>query len=139
MKKTENVPKAMKDKYDEVISITDSFSQNHLNEEYATQIRYAVAALCRKRPSPLERGKAATWACGVTHALGMVNFLFDQSQTPHIKAQKLYAEFGVAESTGQGKSKVIRELLKMRQFGAEWTLPSGKTIDSMMSTIFVSR
>jgi len=139
MKQTENVPKVMKDKYDEIVSITDSFSQNHLNEEYATKIRYAVAALCRKRPSPLERGKAATWACGTTHAVGMVNFLFDQSQTPHIKAQKLYEEFGVAESTGQGKSKVIRDLLKMRQFGAEWTLPSGKTIDSMMSTIFVSR
>ena len=110
MKKTENVPKAMKAKYDEVISITDSFSQKYLNEEYATEIRYAVAALCRKRPSPLERGKAATWACGTTHAVGMVNFLFDQSQTPHIKALKLYEEFGVAESTGQGKSKVIREL-----------------------------
>ena len=31
--------------------------------------------------------------------------------------------FGVAESTGQGKSKAIRTMLKIRQFDPEWTLP----------------
>ena len=139
MKKTENVPKVMKAKYDEVISITDSFSLQHLNEEYAAEIRYAVAALCRKRPSPLEKGKAATWACGTTHAIGMVNFLFDQSQTPHIKALKLYKEFGVGESTGQGKSKIIRGLLKMNQFGSEWTLPSRLSSNPMICTIVMSQ
>jgi len=32
--------------------------------------------------------------------------------------------FGVAESTGQGKSKAIRDLLKIRTFDPQWTLPS---------------
>ena len=32
--------------------------------------------------------------------------------------------FGVAESTGQGKSKAIRDLLKVRTFDKRWTLPS---------------
>jgi hypothetical protein len=32
--------------------------------------------------------------------------------------------FGVAESTGQGKSKAIRTLLKIRTFDPHWTLPS---------------
>ena len=50
MKKSENVPKLIKDRYEEIVSITNSFSQKHLNEEYAQEIRYAVAALCRKRP-----------------------------------------------------------------------------------------
>ena len=32
--------------------------------------------------------------------------------------------FGVAESTGQGKSKAIRTLLKVRTSDPQWTLPS---------------
>ena len=32
--------------------------------------------------------------------------------------------FGVAESTGQGKSKAIRTMLKIRPFDPAWTLPS---------------
>ena len=138
MKKSENVPKPMKDRYEDIISITDSFSQKHLNEEYAQEIRYAVAALCRKRPSPLEKGKAATWACGVTHAIGMVNFLFDKSQPPHIKASELYSEFGVGESTGQGKSKTIRDLLKISQFDPNWTLPSKLSDNPMAWSITVN-
>ena len=32
--------------------------------------------------------------------------------------------FGVGESTGQSKSKLIRTMLKIRQFDYHWTLPS---------------
>jgi hypothetical protein len=32
--------------------------------------------------------------------------------------------FGVAESTGQGKSKAIRTMFKIRNFDPRWTLPS---------------
>ena len=52
--------------------------------------RELTATLCRKRPSPLLRGKANTWACGIIHAVGMVNFLFDSSQTPHIEARQIW-------------------------------------------------
>jgi hypothetical protein len=38
--------------------------------------------LCRKRPCPLEKGKESSWACGITHAIGSVSFVFDKSQTP---------------------------------------------------------
>lgn len=124
MKKSESVPKSMQAKYAEISSLTDEFCKNHLNDEYAQEIRYAVAALCRKRPSPVSKGKAATWACGATHALGMINFLFDSSQSPHVKAPDLYQAFGVGHSTGQGKSKLIRDLLQMNQFDPHWTLPS---------------
>jgi hypothetical protein len=99
-KKTENVPKPMQEKFQAIVEITDSFSRENLNDEYAQLIRYAVAAICRKRPSPMATGKANTWACGVTHAIGSVNFVFDKSQTPHIKTGELYKKFGVSESTG---------------------------------------
>lgn len=122
-KKSENIPKPMQEKYEAIVEITDSFAKDNLNEEYAQLIRYAVAALCRKRPSPLNTGKPSSWACGVTHAIGMVNFLFDKSQTPTINASELYKKFGVAESTGQGKSKAVRDMLGMNQFDPNWTLP----------------
>jgi len=101
----------MKEKYKAIVEITDSFSEENLNEEYAQLIRYAVAAVCRKRPSPVVTGNANTWACGITHAIGMVNFLFDKTQTPHIGAKELYKKFGLSESTGSAKSKVVRTLL----------------------------
>jgi hypothetical protein len=121
---SETVPKSMAAKFSSIVELTDQFAQQHLNDEYAQLIRQATAALCRKRPSPLEKGQAKSWACGIAHAVGMVNFLFDSSQTPHISAKNLYGWFGVAESTGQGKSKAVRDALKMRQLDPDWCLPS---------------
>ncbi|MDD3354002.1 DUF6398 domain-containing protein, partial [Zoogloea sp.] len=56
--------------------------------------------------------------------VGRVNFLDDASQTPHCKPKAIYAFFGIAESTGQNKSKAIRDALKMGPLSHEWTLPS---------------
>lgn len=123
-KKSEDVPKAMEAKFNSIVELTDEFARQHLNEEYAQLIRQATAALCRKRSSPLDKGQAKTWACGISHAIGMVNFLFDSSQNPHVSASELYRWFGVADSTGQGKSKLVRDTLKMRQFDPDWCLPS---------------
>ena len=122
--KSENIPKIMQDKYLEIVNLTDTFCNKSLSEEYAQFTRYVIAALCRKRPSPLSKGKAKTWACGAIHAIGTVNFLFDKSQVIHIGASELYKRFDVAQSTGQSKSKTIRDLLKMHQMDPNWTLPS---------------
>jgi hypothetical protein len=124
MKHSEKVPRAMQDTFERIVSLTDQIAQQYLNDEYAQLIRYTTAALCRKRPSPLTRGKPETWACGLTHAIGMINFLFDSSQTPHMKASELYKAFGVSQGSGQGRSKTVRELLDMYQFDPNWCLPS---------------
>jgi len=63
-------------------------------------------------------------ACGIVPALGMVNFLYDSSQTPHIKSSEIYKYFCVAESTVQGKSKAIRDVMKMSYYDTNWCLPS---------------
>jgi hypothetical protein len=120
----EKVPKQMQEKFDEITKLTDEFCTQYLNPEYAELSRKLTAALCRKRPSPLTKGKVNTWACGIIHALGMVNFLFDSSQKPHMKATELYERFGVGKSTGQGKSKEIRDLMDMFQMDPNWCLPS---------------
>ncbi|MDA0866232.1 MAG: DUF6398 domain-containing protein [Cyanobacteria bacterium] len=135
---SEAVPKAMQAKFDSVVALTDQFSEQHLNAEYAQLIRRAVAALARKRPSPLAKGYAKTWACGATHAMGMVNFLFDSSQPPYISAKDLYDWFGVASSTGQGKSKIVRDLLKTGPMDPDWCLPSQLDANPMAWMIMVN-
>lgn len=69
-------------------------------------------------------GTAAAWACGVVRAIGWVNFLDDKTQQPYMKTAEIDKQFGVSTATGQGRSKAIRDLLKMRSFDPDWTLPS---------------
>ena len=107
-----------------LVEMTDSFCKKFLNEEYAELCRKLAAALARKRPSPLLRGKLETWACGVVRTIGWVNYLDDRSQKPHLKLPLIDRAFGVAESTGQGKSKAIRQMFRIRNFDPRWTLPS---------------
>jgi len=107
-----------------VVQMTDAFCKAHLNEEYADACRELAGVLARKRPSPLLRGKLEGWASGIVRTIGRANFLDDPSQTPHLKLPMIDRAFGVAESTGQGKSKLIRKMLKIHQFDPKWTLPS---------------
>jgi Domain of unknown function (DUF6398) len=121
---SQSVPKDMQARFDAITQLTDGFAQVYLNDEYAHLCRQLTATLCRKRPSPLGPGKAPTWACGIVHAVGMVNFLFDASQTPYIPASQIWDHFGLSASTMQAKSKQIRDLLGMSPFDPEWTTPS---------------
>ncbi len=117
-----SVPEAAKPAYDAIVGLTDTFCQAHLTGEYQMLCRKLAAALARKRPSPLTRGKPEVWACAVLRVIGWVNFLDDSSNSPHMKLTAIDKAFGVAESTGQGKAKAIRDLLKMRQFDFRWML-----------------
>lgn len=107
-----------------IVELVESFCREHLNEEYAGLCRKLAEKLARKRPSPLTSGKPATWACGIVRTIGWVNYLDDKSQTPHMKLTAIDKAFGVGESTGQGKSMLIRKTLKIGTMDPEWTLRS---------------
>jgi hypothetical protein len=107
-----------------ILGMIDEFCREHLNDEYAVLCRELAEKLARKRPSPLSSGKPNTWACGIVRTIGWVNFLDDRSQKPHMKLTAIDKAFGVGESTGQGKSMLIRRMLKIRTFDPDWTLPS---------------
>ncbi len=83
-----------------------------------------AATLARKRPSPLVNGRANSWAAGILYTLGQVNFLFDKSQTPHMRADELCKKIGVSQQTASGRAQNIRELLDISQRHPDWTLPS---------------
>ena len=124
MNKAQSVSKQMQPRYDQIVAITDAFCHQHLNEEYAQMSRELAAALSRKRPSPLDRGKAETWACGIVYAIGSVNFLSDKSFEPYMRLEEVCALMGVSKSTGANKASEIRKLFGMYQFDPTWTLPS---------------
>jgi hypothetical protein len=122
--KSVKVPESMQPRFQEIVSLTDVLCQEKLNSEYANLCRELAAALARKRPSPLNGGQVKSWACGIVYTIGFVNFLFDKSQNPHMRADELCAWFGVAVSTGGNKAKQIRDMLHINQLDGKWLVPS---------------
>jgi hypothetical protein len=124
MAKKESVPDTMKPTYMTIVSLIDAMCNEHLNSEYAELAQSLAAKLARKRPPPLLQGRPETWACAILYALGTVNFLFDKTQSPHMRADELCAAFAVSASSGAAKAKRIRDMLKMHQMDPKWCLPS---------------
>lgn len=118
------VPAALRDTVDSLLARLDPFCVRHLNDDYRALIHDAVAALARKRPSPLLTGRESSWCAGVVHAIGSANFLFDASQSPHCSAATIADFFGVATSTCHNHAKKVRDLLKIAPFSPRWCLPS---------------
>jgi hypothetical protein len=118
------VPKAIQPIFDVVSGHIDQFCKQHLNEEYSQVSSELAAALCRKRPSPMEKGKPEQWACACVYVIGSANFLHDKSQTPHMQLGKLCELFGIGKSTATAKARSIEKLMGISYFDPRWSLPS---------------
>jgi hypothetical protein len=115
------VPIALRERVAAITEITDRVCEQHLDAEYAGLCRTLSVRLARKRPSPLDRGESRSWATGVVHVVGSINFLFDKSQQPHIRADELARLVGVGQSTMANKSAQIRSLLALSWYEPELT------------------
>jgi hypothetical protein len=114
----------MQARYGEIVAVTDDFSHRYLNQEYAALAQRMTAALCRKRPNPVTAGQARTWACGILHSLGQMNFLSDRATKPHMTTSEMCAAFGVGQSTASAKAALIRRVLNLHPFDPNWSLQS---------------
>jgi hypothetical protein len=92
----------------EILSVTEDACGALLDDEYARLCTVLVARLSRKRPSPLARGDTR-------------NFLFDRSQQPHVSADQLAAQLGVAKTTMANKAALILKALEVGVFKPELT------------------
>lgn len=133
---TNKVPAKLARTYGAVVALTDEFCDRHLSEEYRDLARAMTAALSRKRSSPLASGKATSWACGIVYALGRMNFLFDKTQTPHMRADTLCQAFGVSQTTASAKAREIEEALDISMMDPRWTRPS-RIADNPMAWMIV--
>jgi len=124
MQPADRVPQAMLATYENVAGITDNFCREHLNQEYADLCRQMAATLCRKRPSPLAGGAVEIWASSILYTIGKVNFLFDKSQKPHMRAERLCEFLGTSKATVSAKAKRIMTILKIGLMDPRWCLPS---------------
>jgi hypothetical protein len=118
-----NIPKKFHQSLIEIAELTDSFCSTYLNEEYKEFCVAMVIELCLAKVQ-INKGKPASWACGIVHALGWVNFLQDPSQSPHMTSTQIAEGFGVSQGTMLAKSKTIRDALDIMQFDPYWCLPA---------------
>ncbi len=106
----------------ELLRLTDGFCAKHLNEDYRELCEDMVEA-AYEEGLPLHSGKPASWASGIVHAVGWVNFLHDPSQSPHMTSTQVAEGFGVSQATMMAKSKIIRDELEIMPMDPEWCLP----------------
>lgn len=119
-----SVPKSLQATCDAITTLTDAFCREDLNEEYRMLARRMIAALWRKRPTPLASGQPRTWACGIVYVLGQINFLTDPPMRPFITTADLCARFGVGRSTVSAKARAISRALDASRMNSEWILPN---------------
>lgn len=132
------VPSDVRPKYEAITALTDAFCKRHLNEEYAEMCRRLTVALAQTQPTPLVRGRAEVWACGIVRTIGWANVLDDPRQSPYMKLIAIDPEFGVAESTGQGKSMAIRRMFGIGRLNRDWTLPSRLGVNPLVWKVEVN-
>jgi len=110
------IPAALLPRAAAVAEITDRFCSEHLDREYAALCRELIGMVGRKRPSPLQRGDLRIWAGAVVYAVGSLNFLFDPSQRPHLRASELCRLMQVSQATVANKVRAISGQLKLVPF-----------------------
>jgi len=116
----------LKERESKLLELTGTFCQQKLNDEYFQLSEKLIKKLGRKRNVPFESGKIEIWAAAIIHALGLINFLFDKSGDPFVAVNEINNFFGTKQSTVTGKSKQIRDLLKLSYFDKDFS--TGKMI-----------
>jgi hypothetical protein len=111
------------DSFDKILELTVGFCQKYLNEEYRELCEDMVWTIYEEG-LPIEMGKPSSWASGIVHAVGWINFLHDPSQSPHMSSAQIAEGFGVSQGTMMAKSKSIRDELDLIQLDPDWCLPA---------------
>ncbi len=132
------VPADVRLRSEVITALADAFCKRRLNEEYAEMCRRLTAELAVKWLTPLKRGRAEVWACGIVRTIGWANMLDDPKSSPYMKLIHIDPEFGLANSTGQGKSMAIKRMFGIGRLNVEWTLPSRLGVNPLVWKVEVS-
>ena len=63
---------------EEIKGILNNFCDNYLNENYKVVSNRLCEAIIKKDEKLLIKGKSSAWACGIIHAIGSINNLFNK-------------------------------------------------------------
>jgi len=111
------------DAFDKILELTSGFCQKYLNEEYR-ELCEDMTWTIYEEGLPIETSKPSSWASGIVHAVGWINFLHDPSQSPHMTSAQVAEGFGVSQGTMMAKSKTIRDEFDLMPFDPDWCLPA---------------
>ncbi|MEW9674635.1 DUF6398 domain-containing protein [Lentibacillus sp. L22] len=114
------------EKKEQLLQLTGDFSKTYLNEEYEVVVKKLIDKMARKRDMPFISGKIEIWAAAIIHALGTVNFLFDEDTHPYASVTDINEYFHTNKSTVSQKSKKIRDMFNMSYFDSEFATESVK-------------
>ncbi len=109
--------------FEQIMELINAFCDAHLNEDYKELCEQMAGAICRTRWL-LSGSKPASWASGVVHAVGWVNFLHDPNRSPHMTSAQLAEGFGVSKGTMMTKSRIIRDKLDITTLDPDWCTPA---------------
>jgi len=118
-----NIPDEFQEAFIAVVELTDAFCEQYLDEDYR-QLCEEMAVVIYVRELPSRRDKPASWAGGIVHAVGWVNFLHDPDRSPHMTSAQLAEGFGVSKGTMMTKSRIIRDKLDITMLDPDWCTPA---------------
>ena len=98
---------------EEVKQALSEFCIKHLNEKYYEICIKLCDVIVKKDTNILNKGKVSAWACGIIHAIGGINNLFNKDNDIYIKVGDLYKYFNISSSTGLSKSKKIQSIINI--------------------------
>jgi Domain of unknown function (DUF6398) len=128
----------IQEKQEQILGLIKQFCSAKLNDEYYEISERLVKKLGRKRNVPFMTGQLEIWAVAVIHTVGAVNFLFDKASEPYASLDDINNFFGTKKTTTSGKSKVIRDLLKIKQFDNEFATKDMKASNPYNNYIMVN-
>jgi len=115
-----------KEKMNEILLLTSKFCKDYLDDEYKQLCEKLIHKMSRKHNVPFLRGRLDIWAASIIHALGQINFLFDQNTKPYVSAELIAEYFNTSTSTTGQKAKKIRDMFRLRYFDTEFSTNSIK-------------
>ena len=117
------IPKKNQRLFEQIMELLNAFCDAHLNNDYKELCEEMAGAICRTRWL-LSGSKPASWASGVVHAVGWVNFLHDSNRSPPMTSAQLAEGFGVSKGTMMTKSRIIRDKLDITTLDVDWCTPA---------------
>lgn len=106
----------------EISALIEEFCTSLLTESYVEVCGKLLVAAYGAR-LPLARGKAQSWAAGIVHAAGMINYLHDPASDPQMKLRDIAQHFGVSPATMENKSREIRDAVNAFALDPRFCLP----------------
>jgi hypothetical protein len=127
----------LKQKEERLLEITRTFCAQKLDNDYLLLCEKLIRRLGQEKEVPFQRGKIEIWAAAVVHAIGSMNFLFDDSFEPHVTAGQICEYFQTKRSSVSNKARVINEMIGLYSFHPEFSTGSMEALNPFKNVVLV--